>query len=386
MKPQSAFAYVNGQIYFDNSSSNPYDSSTRMRTPRSGSTTRSRRPPRSSSPNWVYTNIEWYLQDNWKTTDRLTLDYGVRFYYLTPQWDTSEKAANFRPENFSASQAVRLFQPAVVNGARVGYDAKTGQTVDAAFIGRVVPGSGDQFQGTFQGGTLTDGNKFKVSPRLGFAYDITGKQSLVARGGFGIFYDRVQGNMVFDMAMNPPAMRQPTLQWLLASQVTPGASTGFDPTVGLSPTEYAWSVPTVYQWNLGVQWKMPAAFVLDVSYVGSDSKNLLQGRQLNAVPYGTAYQARVPGSDQGPDLYGLLGAQLDTGRQRPARRFHASVPGLRRHPDVRIRLLRRLQGPADDRQPPVRQGADVQRQLHAQPGERHPEPGLRQYPDRRKGP
>jgi hypothetical protein len=103
-----------------------------------------------------------------------------------------------------------------------------------------------------------------VSPRLGFAYDVTGTQNLVARGGFGIFYDRVQGNMVFDMAVNPPAMKQPTLQYLLATQVQPGTSTGLDPTIGLSPTEYTWTVPTVYQWNFGVQWRLPMAFVLDM--------------------------------------------------------------------------------------------------------------------------
>ena len=88
----------------------------------------------------------------------------------------------------------------------------TEQVVNSAFIGRVVPNSGDRFQGTFQGGqgideTLTDGNKFKVSPRAGFAYDISGRQTLVARGGFGIFYDRPQGNQVFDLITNPPGLQ-----------------------------------------------------------------------------------------------------------------------------------------------------------------------------------
>ena len=54
----------------------------------------------------IYNNTEFYLQDNWKTTDRLTLDYGVRFYYLTPQWDVSKVASNFLPDQFVASQAV----------------------------------------------------------------------------------------------------------------------------------------------------------------------------------------------------------------------------------------------------------------------------------------
>ena len=47
------------------------------------------------------------------------------------------------------------------------------------------------------------------APRLGFAYDVTGKQSLVLRGGAGVFYDRFQGNEVFDMLTNPPTTVSP---------------------------------------------------------------------------------------------------------------------------------------------------------------------------------
>ena len=42
---------------------------------------------------------------------RLTLDYGVRFYYLTPQWDTTLQASNFLPDQFNASAAARLYSP-----------------------------------------------------------------------------------------------------------------------------------------------------------------------------------------------------------------------------------------------------------------------------------
>jgi hypothetical protein len=296
LKPQSAFAFFNGQYVFDNSTSNQYDTNHPFANAATGVYNSFTQASAYLKPEWNYANIEGYLQDNWKVNDRLTLDYGARMYFLTPQWDQTLQASNFIPSNFSTANAVRLYQPAVVNGVRVAYDAVTKTSVNSAFIGRVVNGSGDRFQGTAQGGkgideTLTNGSRFKVSPRLGFAYDLTGKQSLVARGGFGIFYDRPQGNQVFDLITNPPGMQVTTLNWGLASQI--GQSTGavYYAPVGLAPNEYDWKLPTVTQWNLGIQAKLPAAFTLDVSYVGSKSTDLLQKRQLNALPYGTGYLA-----------------------------------------------------------------------------------------------
>jgi hypothetical protein len=279
----------------------------------------------------VYKNIEGYLQDNWRTTNRLTLDYGVRFYYLTPQWDTTKQASNFLMDQYSKSKAVRLFQPAVVNGVRVGYDATTGLAVNSAFIGRVVTGSGDRFQGTFQGGngidnTLTDGSKFKMSPRAGFAYDISGHETLVARGGFGILYDRPQGNAVFDLITNPPGLQVSTLTWGLAKDVA--SSTGYNAPVGLNPNVFSWTVPTVYQWNLGVQWKMPAEFVLDVAYVGSESRNLLQQRQINALPYGTAYLAASQDPTRGQTCSGCSALSTTPGGNAlPTDLLRSAYPG-----------------------------------------------------------
>ena len=83
-------------------------------------------------------------------------------------------------------------------------------TVEDRFIGRLTPGS-NRFNGSFQAGqgitdTLQDGSTFKISPRVGVVYDLTGKGETIFRGGWGIFYDRPQGNMVFDMIANAPGV------------------------------------------------------------------------------------------------------------------------------------------------------------------------------------
>ena len=47
-------------------------------------------------------------------------------------------------------------------------------------------------------------------PRVGFAYNVSGNGKSVLRGGLGFFYERVQGNDVYNAALNPPFAYQPS--------------------------------------------------------------------------------------------------------------------------------------------------------------------------------
>ena len=54
-----------------------------------------------------YNQLEFYVQDTWKVTDRLTLDYGMRFAWIPPQYDANNQIALFDPAAYNASQAVQ---------------------------------------------------------------------------------------------------------------------------------------------------------------------------------------------------------------------------------------------------------------------------------------
>jgi hypothetical protein len=304
-KPQSIFASFNSQIDFIDNSSNPFDTGYSYANAATGVFNVYTQASKFAIPEWRYKNFEWYIQDNWKASPRLTLDYGVRFYYLTPQWDTSLQASNFLPDQFDASAAARLFTPVCIGAypcsgsnrrgmdpALAGTTPTLGNTVDQRFIGRLVPGS-NRFNGAFQAGQgiddrLQSGNAFKVSPRFGFVYDVSGKGTTIVRGGAGIFYDRPQGNQVFDMIANAPGVLVSRLEW---GRLQDLSSAGGDPnaTLGLNPSAFDFDVPKVYQWNLGVQHKLFHAITFDIAYVGSTSKNLLLQEQINAVPYGAKF-------------------------------------------------------------------------------------------------
>src|SRR5580765_1969629 len=320
--PQSIFASFNSQIDFQDNSSNPFDTGFSYANAATGVFNFYQQANKFAIPEWNYKNIEWYAQDNWKPTDRFTLDYGVRFYNLTPQWDTTLQASNFLPDKFDAANAAQLYYPVCVGGApgagcvRRGMDPKLigttaptlANTVEERFIGRLTPGS-NRFNGSYQAGQgiddqLQDGNAFRASPRIGAVYDLTGKGQTIVRGGFGIFYDRPQGNMVFDMIANAPGVLNSALQWGRLQDLN---SAGGDPnpTLSLNPTAFDFKPPRVNQWNVGVQHKLVKEVILDVAYVGSSSTDLLRQVQINAVPFGATFlpqnqdPTRVPSSVPG---------------------------------------------------------------------------------------
>ena len=330
-KPQSIFAAFNSDIQFQDDANNPFDTGYGYANAATGVFRNYIQASKYALPEWNYKNTEWYAQDNWKANRKLTLDYGVRFYYWTPQWDTTLQASTFLPDKFDPAQAAKLFRPVCIGAYPCSGDNRRGMdptlvnagvvptpanTVSDRFVGRLVPGS-NRFNGAFQAGngvtdTLQDGNKLRVSPRFGFTYDISGNQSMIVRGGAGIFYDRPQGNQVFDMIANAPGVLVSNVQWGRLQDLGSG-STGTDPfpTLSLSPSGFDFIPPKTYQWNVGVQRKLWDTLILDVAYVGSKSTDLLRQSQINSVPVGAKFlpqnqdptraPSSIPGATALPD-------------------------------------------------------------------------------------
>ena len=295
LKPQSSRAAANGNITFTNDASNPYDSGYPFSNAALGIYQQYVQAAQWVQGNYVYNNVEWYLQDNWKVKDRLTLDYGLRFYWMQPQHDTKNQTSNFIPGKYSASSAPRLYYPAVVNGARVAYDKVTGQTLPAALIGRIVPGSGSMMNGLFQAGStgideyLYQNAGIQMAPRFGASYDLTGKQKVILRGGAGVFYNRPMGDTIFGMIEQPQTVVQPTLFYGRMQDINAGSAYLAPPT--LFAFQQDGTFPRVYAWNIGIQMQLPWRSMVDVSYVGTRSRNQHTQKNINAPDYGAAFLA-----------------------------------------------------------------------------------------------
>ena len=88
------------------------------------------------------------------------------------------------------------------------------------------------------------------------AYDLSGRQRLVIRGGGGLFFDRPSGNSIFPQVTNPPAVRNVTVRYgQLQSLGSAGLTTEGPP--ALYVYEYDSKLPSSLQWNAGVQMMLP---------------------------------------------------------------------------------------------------------------------------------
>jgi hypothetical protein len=298
----SPFGYIN----FGNDTNNALDSGFGYANAALGTFTQYLQQQKFVEGSMIYNNTEFYVQDNWKMTNRLTMDYGMRFTRQQPQHDQFQQMSNFFPDQWSIGSAPALYVPGCSNGAVTcsgntlnAKDPRTGQILTIpgvantqAAIGTIVPGSGNLLNGIRQAGDGISEYSYVwptlvYAPRFGMAYDVTGTQQVVFRGGVGLFYDRPDGNTIFSIPTNPPMTSSQDLRNGQMQNLGGGLSPIGVP--AMRTFSYNAKVPSSTQWNAGVQMSLPWASSLDVSYVGQNSFNRLQVVNLNQVNLGAAY-------------------------------------------------------------------------------------------------
>ena len=243
-----------------------------------------------------YTNLEWFLQDNFKVNHRLTLDYGVRFAWVQPQYDRFERAQFFDPAAYDPAQAVRLYQT-LPDGTGRGYDPVSNAIVDKSLIGTIIPGVGnvrngivDAAKGYPRGGF--DDRGIMIQPRFGFAFDMFGDGKTILRGGAGMTHDRFQGNPIYSQVTdNPLTSQKVNFTPGLMSDISNLTASTVQTPINVTAWERSGKVPTVYSYSLGIQRDLGWGTVMDVSYVGSQSRHLSQKYNLNAIPFGYLFTA-----------------------------------------------------------------------------------------------
>jgi len=213
-----------------------------------------------------------FAQDSWKALPNLTLSYGLRWEFNGVPYDAQNNLSN-------------LFVPA--NGP-------------GPFTFTVVgPGTGN---------LLYQNNYGLVEPRIGFSYDPFSDGKTAVRGGFGLFHDRIFGNLFGNVRSSPPFQQSPYINpnndpatglpvfpnpnpaggpAVVGTTAVP-ENTPFLPTTGTSATlsqpltlnegvtiDPKLKIPGNATWNLGVEREVTPSVVLEANYVGNHATHIL---------------------------------------------------------------------------------------------------------------
>jgi len=254
---------------------------------------------------WQMTDLEPYIQDDWKVTRKLTINLGLRYYIYSRIHDVSQPTidSGFLPNQYDPAKQDPLLANGNINIA-AGLNNYTNYGNGLVECGHNSIPNGCQLANT--------GKNF--APRFGFAFDPKGDGKTVVRGGYGIYFESGNGNEAQTEGGegNPPSSQSPSgfnIGPNTANQgpngylnIVPGA---IGPT-GYTAVPYSQGWPYVQQFSLGVQHEFRGNNLLSVGYVGSLGRKLARNWTISQMPIGvTTMTVPALAGTSGKDKTGL---------------------------------------------------------------------------------
>ncbi len=234
-------------------------------------------------------DYNFFIQDDWKITKNLTLNVGLRYDYYGPFFDTKGRFVTFDDSVPGAGRA------GTFNGFFQADNAEN-----------PIPGIPTLRK------SLVDPDRNNFAPRIGFAWRPFESNRFVVRGGYGLFYDRINSRAANNQGLSFPyytlAAVLPGVTALARTFSSPFAPipgpdnyplntssrtlfptgglpflpNGYPvPVQGIYPGLHASRTPYVQQYSFGFQWEFISNTLLDISYVGNQGRKLTRVRNAN---------------------------------------------------------------------------------------------------------
>jgi len=274
-------------------------------------------PQSMSIRHYVNQTPSVYVNDNWKVKPRLSLQLGLRYDALPHAWERNDQLANFVPGNYI--NIPPIWNPDnSINPSSAGVIVPSGFDSPYYLNGMVVPGTNGVPPGVVTNDYQT------LQPRVGFSYDLSGAGKTVLRGGFGTFYERMQGNDIYDLANNNlpyeyvPSVGSvyyinPHCSWLSTSSTADSGNCLSVTNLPILPASIVslattYKAPAVAQFSLGIQHEVKPSMILVVQYVGNLAWHQNIDRPINNFPLTTSNDLRKASVGyNGASLSGLNG-------------------------------------------------------------------------------
>jgi hypothetical protein len=203
-------------------------------------------------------SFEAYVDDAWKVSRKLMLNFGVRYSLFLPAYEADGK--------------YRVFDPAH-------YDPKQAVTINSQ--GYIIPGSGNELNGIVNPANLWNFSKNNFAPRVSFAYDLNGDGKTAIRGGYGIFFSREILGAFILMSGNPPFQQQALIYNTGLSNPASGNTLGFDVPITLGSNDLHQHTPYTEQYNFNIQRTLSRNLILEIGYAGSHGLHMMRTQDIN---------------------------------------------------------------------------------------------------------
>ncbi|MGC2604093.1 MAG: TonB-dependent receptor [Silvibacterium sp.] len=236
-----------------------------------------------ATDHWVNNTYSAYANDNWHVLPRLTLNLGIRYDALPHVYEKNNRTSNFIPADFNAADEQIPNASGALDPTGPGFSQPAGAPVPFYLNGVQLAGVNGLPRGLVKNSWGT------VQPRVGFADDLFGDGKTVLRGGFGMFFERIQGNDIYGTDTNPPYAYQPSVSAVYFSNPNTSNQTGQTAAAPFFPSNftnlaYYYPHPGTAQFSLGVQHQVAPSVIAAIQYVGMTAWHQNDERAINTLP------------------------------------------------------------------------------------------------------